>query len=45
MGFSSYIRRVNIMLTHIDNAEMTENEKNHWKAVGYFSILLVYGID
>lgn len=34
--FSSYIRRVNIMLTHIDNAEMTENEKNHWKAVGYF---------
>ena len=31
------IRRVNIMLSHIDACKaMTEAEKNHWKAVGYF---------
>jgi starch-binding outer membrane protein, SusD/RagB family len=31
------IRRINIMLSHIDACKaMTEAEKNHWKAVGYF---------
>jgi hypothetical protein len=31
------IRRVNIMLSHIDACEtMNDAEKNHWKAVGYF---------
>lgn len=24
---------------------MTEAQKDHWRAVGYFFILLVYGID
>lgn len=26
----------NIMLSHVDASNMTEGEKNHWKAVGYF---------
>ena len=31
------IRRINIMLSHIDGCKaMTDAEKNHWKAVGYF---------
>ncbi|MGL5229022.1 MAG: RagB/SusD family nutrient uptake outer membrane protein [Bacteroidales bacterium] len=34
--FSSFIRRINIMLSHVDKAEMTQEEKNHWRAVGYF---------
>ena len=34
--FSSFIRRVNLMLSHVDASDMTEAEKNHWKAVGYF---------
>lgn len=34
--FSDQLRRANIMLSHIDKSEMTELEKNHWKAVGYF---------
>lgn len=34
--FQTFIRRINIMLSHIDESEMTEAEKNHWKAVGYF---------
>ncbi len=34
--FSSYIRRVNIMLSHIEESDMTEVEKEHWQAVGYF---------
>ena len=32
----TYIRRVNIMLSHIDGSKMTDAEKDHWKAVGYF---------
>lgn len=33
----SRIRRINIMLSHIDACEsMNDAEKNHWKAVGYF---------
>ena len=44
--FKSFIRRVNIMLSHIDNSSMTEAQKDHWRAVGYFfSFFLVYGID
>ena len=35
-NFSSFIRRINIMLSHIDDSEMTEAQKNHWRAVGYF---------
>ena len=31
-----YLRRVNIMLSHIDESKMNEAEKNHWRAVGYF---------
>lgn len=34
--FSSYIRRLNIMLAHIDQANMTQAEKNHWRSVAYF---------
>lgn len=34
--FSSFVRRVNIMMSHVDNADMTQEEKNHWRAVGYF---------
>lgn len=34
--FSNYIRRVNIMLSHLDASDMTADEKNHWRAVGYF---------
>lgn len=35
-NFSSFIRRINIMLSHIDGSSMTEAQKNHWRAVGYF---------
>ncbi len=31
-----YLRRVNIMLSHIDASNMNEAEKSHWRAVGYF---------
>lgn len=34
--FSSYIRRINLMLSHIDESELTAEEKDHWRAVGYF---------
>lgn len=34
--FSTFIRRINIMLSHIDNSEMKEDEKEHWRVVGYF---------
>ena len=32
----SFIRRVNLLLDNIDQAQMTEAEKNHWRSVGYF---------
>lgn len=32
----SYLRKVNIMLDHIDNSNMSEDEKTHWRSVGYF---------
>ena len=31
-----YIRRINIMLQNLDDSKMSETEKNHWKAIGYF---------
>lgn len=32
-----YIRRANILISNIDKAEaLTQAEKNHWKAVGYY---------
>lgn len=32
-----YIRRINIMLSHVDVSEaLSQEEKDHWKAVGYF---------
>lgn len=34
--FSSYIRRINIMLSHVEGSNMTQAEKEHWQAVGYF---------
>lgn len=35
-SFSGYVRRVNIMMGHIDDAPLTQAEKDHWRAVGYF---------
>lgn len=35
-SFDGALRRANIMLSHIDNSNMTDAEKNHWRAVGYF---------
>lgn len=32
----SPIRTVNIMLEHLDDSSLSETEKNHWRAVGYF---------
>ena len=34
--YYSYIRRVNLMLDHVDDSQMSELEKNHWRSVGYF---------
>ncbi|MCU7548827.1 RagB/SusD family nutrient uptake outer membrane protein [Chitinophagaceae bacterium LB-8] len=38
----SYIRKVNVMLDHIDASSMTQAEKDHWKSVGYFFRALRY---
>ena len=35
-GFSGTFRRANILLANIDKSEMTDAEKDHWRAVGYF---------
>lgn len=32
----SYIRSVNVMLDNIDGSQMDDNEKAHWRSVGYF---------
>lgn len=32
----TYIRRVNIMLSHVDKGILDEAEAKHWKSVGYF---------
>ena len=34
--FSGVLRRVNIMLSHLDDSNMSDSEKDHWRAVGYF---------
>lgn len=31
-----YIRRINIMLDHVNDGGLSEAERNHWQAVGYF---------
>ncbi|MDR2773654.1 MAG: RagB/SusD family nutrient uptake outer membrane protein [Tannerella sp.] len=31
-----YIRRINLMLSHLDDGVLAPNEADHWKAVGYF---------
>ena len=48
--YYSFIRRVNLMLDHIDGSEMTNKEKENWRSVGYFfrsyryfSLLSSYG--
>lgn len=30
------IRTINIMLDNLDNSQMNEADKDHWRAVGYF---------
>lgn len=35
----SYIRRINIMLSHLDDGILNEKEAAHWRSVGYFSRL------
>ncbi len=32
----TFIRRVNMMLSHLDDGDLTDAEKAHWRAVGYF---------
>jgi hypothetical protein len=32
----TYIRRVNLMLSHLDDGVLTEEEARHWRATGYF---------
>lgn len=32
----TYIRRINIMLSHLDDGVLNEKEAAHWRAVGYF---------
>lgn len=34
-GFAN-IRRINIMLSHLNDGNLTEAEKRHWRSVGYF---------
>jgi hypothetical protein len=38
----AYIRRVNVMIDHIDASSMTAAEKDHWRSVGYFFRALRY---
>ena len=38
----SFLRRVNVMLDKIDQSSMTQVEKDHWRAVGYFFRALRY---
>lgn len=30
------IRRINLMLSNIENSQLTEEEQKHWRSVGYF---------
>jgi hypothetical protein len=36
------IRRINLMLDNIDNSEMSQTDKEHWRSVGYFFRALRY---
>ena len=38
----SYVRRVNVMLDHIDGSQMSQADKDHWRSVGYFFRALRY---
>ena len=38
----AYVRRVNVMIDHIDESSMTQTEKDHWRSVGYFFRALRY---
>lgn len=38
----SYIRNVNLLLDHIDASSMSDEEKEHWRSVGYFFRSLKY---
>lgn len=38
----SYIRKVDVMLDHIDKSSMTQSDKDHWRSVGYFFRALRY---
>ena len=49
-NYYGYIRRVNLMLDHIETSKMSDSEKAHWRSVGYFfrayryfSLLSAYG--
>ena len=49
-NYYSFIRRVNLMLDHVDSSSMADVEKEHWRSVGYFfrsyryfSLLCDYG--
>lgn len=46
----SFVRQVNIMLDNIDNSQMTDTDKAHWRSVGlffrsfkYFRLMSFYG--
>ena len=30
------VRRINMMLSHVDDGYLSESEANHWRAIGYF---------
>lgn len=38
----SHIRRVNIMLDNINDSKMTDEDKAHWRSVGYFFHSFLY---
>lgn len=38
----SYVRGVNVMLDAIDNSQMSQTQKDHWRSVGYFFRALRY---
>lgn len=49
-NYYGFIRRVNLMLDNIDESQLAEVEKEHWRSVGYFfrsyryfSLLAAYG--
>lgn len=34
--FSKYVRRANILLSHLGSADLTADERDHWQAVAYY---------